>query len=116
MRILALESSCDETAAAVVENGRTVLANVVLSQIAAHRPYGGVVPEIACRAHLEEMSAIVAEALAQSKMTFSDLDGIAVTHGCGCCGPSNYFSERWPRCAGWPMALACREPTVRTSR
>ena len=83
MRILALESSCDETAAAVVENGRNVLANVVLSQIAAHRPYGGVVPEIACRAHLEEMSAIVAEALKQSKMTFSDLDGIAVTHGPG---------------------------------
>ena len=70
MRILALESSCDETAAAVVEDGRTVLSNVVASQVEEHRLYGGVVPEIASRRHCEAVCGITREALAQAAWRF----------------------------------------------
>ena len=78
MRILGIETSCDETAAAVVVNGRTVCSNVVYTQIAKHRPYGGVVPEIACRAHLENLSEIIEEALRAAEVTWHDIDAIAV--------------------------------------
>ena len=83
MRVLGIETSCDETAAAVVENGRRVASNVVYTQIAKHRPYGGVVPEIACRAHLEEIQEIVETALKEAECTWSDIDAIAVTRGPG---------------------------------
>lgn len=83
MRILGIETSCDETAAAVVVNGRTVCSNVVYTQIAKHRPYGGVVPEIACRAHLENLSEIIEEALRAAETTWHDIDAIAVTRGPG---------------------------------
>ncbi len=84
--ILAVETSCDETAAAVVENGREVLSNVISSQIALHTLYGGVVPEIASRKHIEKINQVMAEALLQSGKSLSDMDAIAVTYGPGLVG------------------------------
>jgi N6-L-threonylcarbamoyladenine synthase len=83
MRVLGIESSCDETAAAIVENGHRVLSNAVLSQIVKHRPFGGVVPEIAARAHVEAMPGILSECVQQAGLGWSDVDGIAVTRGPG---------------------------------
>ena len=83
MNILGIETSCDETAAAVVENGRRVRSNVVYSQVAAHRPYGGVVPEIASRQHVERLPAILAEAVARAGIGWSEIDGVAATYGPG---------------------------------
>jgi len=84
--VLGLESSCDETAAAVVRDDRTILADVVLSQLAEHRPYGGVVPEIAARAHLDHLDRLVAEALARAGTRLADMDAIAATGGPGLIG------------------------------
>lgn len=84
--ILGIESSCDETAAAVVKNGKTVLSNIINSQIDLHKIYGGVVPEIASRKHIENISPVVDEALKQAGVTFSDIDAIAVTYGPGLVG------------------------------
>lgn len=84
--ILAVETSCDETAAAVVENGREALSNVIASQIALHTLYGGVVPEIASRKHIEKINQVMAEALAQAGKKLSDMDAIAVTYGPGLVG------------------------------
>lgn len=86
IKILAIESSCDETAAAVVENGRTVLSNVIFSQIDLHKIYGGVVPEIASRKHIEKINQVVEEALEKASTTLDDVDGIAVTYGPGLVG------------------------------
>lgn len=86
MLILGLESSCDETAAAVLRDGSEVLADVVNSQIAVHTPYGGVVPELASRKHLENIVPVVATALAEAGITLDDLDGMAVTQGPGLVG------------------------------
>src|SRR3984885_14952880 len=84
--ILAIESSCDETAAAVVERGRRVLSSIVASQIAIHAPYGGVVPELASREHLRNIVPVVRAALDQGGVSFADLDAIAGTEGPGCGG------------------------------
>ncbi len=84
--ILAVETSCDETAAAVVENGREVLSNVISSQIALHTLYGGVVPEIASRKHIEKINQVMSEALLQAGKKLSDMDAIAVTYGPGLVG------------------------------
>ncbi|MDO4261922.1 MAG: tRNA (adenosine(37)-N6)-threonylcarbamoyltransferase complex transferase subunit TsaD [Eubacteriales bacterium] len=84
--ILAVESSCDETAAAVVKNGREVLSNVISSQIALHTLYGGVVPEIASRKHIEKINYVIREALDQAGVTLKDLDAIGVTYGPGLVG------------------------------
>lgn len=84
--ILGIESSCDETAAAVVRNGRTMLSNVINSQIDIHKQYGGVVPEIASRCHISAVNAVVDEALGQAGVTFDDIDAIAVTYGPGLVG------------------------------
>ncbi|MDA0662239.1 MAG: tRNA (adenosine(37)-N6)-threonylcarbamoyltransferase complex transferase subunit TsaD [Proteobacteria bacterium] len=86
MIVLGIESSCDETAAAVVREDRSILANVVFSQIDEHRPYGGVVPEIAARSHLDHMDGIVQRAMEQAGIGFADLDGIAATGGPGLIG------------------------------
>lgn len=83
MKILAIESSCDETAAAVVEDGRTVLSNIVASQIDEHKLYGGVVPEIASRRHAENISGVVEEALSASGCSMDDIDAVAVTYAPG---------------------------------
>ena len=84
--ILGIESSCDETAAAVVKNGREVLSNVINSQIDIHKRYGGVVPEIASRCHIEAVNAVIDEALENAGVKFSDIDAIAVTYGPGLVG------------------------------
>ena len=84
--ILAIESSCDETAAAVVRNGREVLSNIISSQIALHTLYGGVVPEIASRKHIEKINPVITEALAKANMTLDQMDAIAVTYGPGLVG------------------------------
>lgn len=84
--ILAIESSCDETAAAVVKNGREVLSNVIYSQIALHTEYGGVVPEIASRKHIEKINQVIEQALADADMKLSQMTAIAVTYGPGLVG------------------------------
>lgn len=86
IKILAIESSCDETAAAVVVNGRDVRSNIINSQIDIHKKYGGVVPEIASRKHIEAVDMVVDEALLEAKMTLDDIDAIAVTYGPGLVG------------------------------
>lgn len=84
--ILSIESSCDETAIALVKNGREVLANIVSSQIDIHKLYGGVVPEIASRNHIKNISSVLDEALKQSGKTLQDIDAVAVTYGAGLVG------------------------------
>ena len=86
MNILALESSCDETAAAVVTDGRTVRSSIVASQVEEHKLYGGVVPEIASRRHAEAVSGVTRQALEQAGMSLKDMDAVAVTHAPGLIG------------------------------
>jgi N6-L-threonylcarbamoyladenine synthase len=86
IKILAIESSCDETAAAVVVNGRQVLSNIIASQIDIHEKFGGVVPEVASRKHIEAISAVVQEALDEAKVTLEEIDAIGVTYGPGLVG------------------------------
>lgn len=84
--ILGIESSCDETAASVVRNGREVLSNVINTQIDFHKKYGGVVPEIASRKHIENIDTVIDEALSEAGMTLTDIDAVAVTNGPGLVG------------------------------
>ena len=84
--ILAVESSCDETAAAVVRNGREVLSNIISSQIELHKLYGGVVPEIASRKHIEKINQVIEEALSQAGVGLEELDAVGVTYGPGLVG------------------------------
>lgn len=84
--ILAIESSCDETAAAVVKNGREVLSNIISSQIELHKLYGGVVPEIASRKHIEKINQVIEEALSSADVTLQEMDAIGVTYGPGLVG------------------------------
>lgn len=86
IHILAIESSCDETAAAVVKNGRCVLSNVIHSQIDLHTLYGGVVPEIASRQHIEKINQVIEKALEEASVTLDDIDAVAVTYGPGLVG------------------------------
>lgn len=84
--ILAIESSCDETAAAVIKNGREVLSNVVSTQIAIHQKFGGVVPEVASRKHMEYINIVISEALEQAQLSLQDINAVAVTYGPGLVG------------------------------
>jgi tRNA N6-adenosine threonylcarbamoyltransferase len=86
VRLLAIETSCDETAAAVVEDGRRILSSVVSSQAAVHAPYGGVVPELASRHHIENICPVVGAAMAEAGLEYGDLDAVAVTQGPGLVG------------------------------
>ncbi|MGN0382824.1 MAG: tRNA (adenosine(37)-N6)-threonylcarbamoyltransferase complex transferase subunit TsaD [Eubacterium sp.] len=86
VKILAIESSCDETAAAVVVNGRDVLSNIISSQVSTHTLYGGVVPEIASRKHIENINGVIQEALEQAKTELDDIDAVGVTYGPGLVG------------------------------
>lgn len=86
MKILGIETSCDETAAAVVEDGRRILSNVVNSQIDIHAVYGGVVPEVAARSHIEVINPVIDQALADAGCTWNDIDAIAVTYAPGLIG------------------------------
>ncbi len=87
VKILAIESSCDETAAAVVENGHRVLSNIIYSQIDLHTIYGGVVPEIASRKHIEKINPVIEAALREASCTLDDITAVAVTYGPGLVGP-----------------------------
>lgn len=86
IKILAIESSCDETSAAIVVNGRNVLSNIIASQIDIHTKFGGVVPEVASRKHVEVISAVVQDALDEAHMTLNDIDAVGVTYGPGLVG------------------------------
>ena len=86
MLVLGIESSCDETAAAVVEDGRTIRSNIITSQVATHAPFGGVVPELASREHLDQIDQVVTAALRRAEVTLDQIDGIAVTRGPGLVG------------------------------
>lgn len=86
IKILSIESSCDETSAAVVVNGRKVLSNVIASQIAIHTKFGGVVPEVASRKHIEAIAGVVDSAMKEAKLSFEDIDAIGVTYGPGLVG------------------------------
>ncbi len=106
INILAIESSCDETAAAVVRNGREILSNVIYSQIDLHTLYGGVVPEIASRKHIDKINQVVAKAVADSGMELKDLDAVAVTYGPGLVGPllvGVSFAKAFAYGAGLPI-------------
>ncbi|WP_156291095.1 tRNA (adenosine(37)-N6)-threonylcarbamoyltransferase complex transferase subunit TsaD [Oceanobacillus salinisoli] len=84
--VLGIETSCDETAVAIVKNGKEIISNVVASQIESHKRFGGVVPEIASRHHVEQMTVVLEEALEQSRLSWDDIDAIAVTEGPGLVG------------------------------
>jgi N6-L-threonylcarbamoyladenine synthase len=86
MRVLGIETSCDETAAAVVADGRSILSSVVSSQSDLHAPYGGVVPEIASRAHVDLINDVIAQALVEAGMTYDDVEAVAAVHGPGLAG------------------------------
>jgi len=105
--ILGIESSCDETAAAVVRDGRTVLSSAVATQIAKHRPYGGVVPELASRCHVEALEPVVAEALATAGIAWADIDAVAATRGPGL---ANALLIGWSAAQG--LAAALGKPLV----
>jgi N6-L-threonylcarbamoyladenine synthase len=107
MRVLGIETSCDETAASVVDSDRRILSSVVLSQLDDHRPYGGVVPEIAARAHLQHLTPIVRRALSEAGVALSDLDGIAATAGPGLIGGVMVGTT-----AAKAMALAADKPFI----
>lgn len=106
MNILALESSCDETAASVVRDGRVVLSNIIASQADEHRLYGGVVPEIASRRHAEAISGITRQALDEARLTLSDIDAVAVTYAPGLIGAllvGVNFAKGLAQAAGLPL-------------
>jgi N6-L-threonylcarbamoyladenine synthase len=107
MLILGIESSCDETAAAVVEDGVKILSNVISSQIAVHSPYGGVVPELASRKHVEAILPVMARALSEARIEGGDVDAIAVTQGPGLVGALLVGLS-----AGKAMAYALQKPLV----
>lgn len=107
MLILAIETSCDETAAAVVRDGRLALSSVVSSQVAVHAEYGGVVPEIASRKHLEMITPVIRQALDEAGVTLTDIEGIAITRGPGLLGALLVGVSM-----AKSLALACRIPLV----
>src|SRR5262249_41599259 len=86
MLVLGIESSCDETAAAVVKDGRLIRSNVIASQIETHAPFGGVVPELASREHLDRIDSVVNAALEEAGISVDDIDGVSVTRGPGLVG------------------------------
>ncbi|MFH1826142.1 MAG: tRNA (adenosine(37)-N6)-threonylcarbamoyltransferase complex transferase subunit TsaD, partial [bacterium] len=86
MIILAIETSCDETSAAVIRDGGEILSNIISTQVEFHKKYGGIVPEIASRKHIEVINPIIQEALDKAKVTFKNIDAVAVTHGPGLVG------------------------------
>jgi len=104
MKVLGIESSCDETAAAVVADGRTVLSSVVASQVAIHRPYDGVVPELASRQHIRAVVPVVTRALAEAGLAANELDGVAVTRGPGLIG-ALLVGFSFAKAYAWAMGL-----------
>ena len=107
MLVLGVESSCDETAAAVIQDGRTIRSNIISSQVEVHRPYGGVVPELASRHHIRNITVVISDALAQAGVSLADLDGVAVTRGPGLVGALLVGIQ-----AAKAMAFAARLPLI----
>src|SRR5438552_8287497 len=105
MLVLGIESSCDETAAAVVRDGREILSSVIASQIELHRPWGGVVPELASREHLEKIEPIVNEALERASVSLSNIDAIAVTQGPGLIG-SLMVGVCYAKALAWSLGIS----------
>ena len=101
--VLGIETSCDETSAAVVDDGRTVRSNVIASQVDLHRKFGGVVPEIASRAHIERLDAVIEEALQSAGCRLGDIDTVAVTNRPGLVGAAVIRQSRRP----WKRRLLC---------
>ena len=93
LKVLGIETSCDETAVGVVEDGRRLLSNIVSSQVELHAPYGGVVPEVASRQHIRDMAPALQRALADSGVDLADVDVVAATYGPGLAGSLNYRAE-----------------------
>lgn len=106
MLILGIESSCDETAAAVIKDGDKILSSVISSQIELHKPFGGVVPELASREHLEKIEPIVAEALEKAGVSFANLNGIAVTQGPGLVG-ALLVGVCYAKALAWSLDVPC---------
>lgn len=107
VKIMAIESSCDETSVAIVKNGREIISNIISSQIDMHKKFGGVVPEVASRMHLEVINNIVKEALDEAKISMDDIDAIAVTKGPGLVGALLVgISE------AKALSYACKKPLV----
>src|SRR4051812_40150966 len=104
MLVLGIESSCDETAAAVVRDGREILSSVIASQIEMHRPWGGVVPELASREHLEKVEPIVDEAVKRAGCSLADIDAIAVTQGPGLIG-SLLVGVCYAKALAWSLGI-----------
>jgi N6-L-threonylcarbamoyladenine synthase len=104
MLVLGIESSCDETAAAVVQGGREILSSVISSQIELHKPYGGVFPELAAREHLEKIEPVVKESIAKANVEFKDLDAIAVTQGPGLIG-SLLVGVSYAKALAWGLEI-----------
>jgi len=102
--VLGIESSCDETAAAIVRDGREILSSVISSQIELHRPFGGVFPELAAREHLEKIEPVVHEALEKANITFQDLDAVAVTQGPGLIG-SLLVGVNYAKALAWGLDI-----------
>ena len=107
MLVLGIETSCDETAAALVTDGREICANVVLSQLDEHAPYGGIVPEIAARSHIEHLDGGIARAMAEAGAEFADIDLVAVT-----IGPGAFTGLRIGLAAARGLALAAGLPCL----
>ncbi|MFH1347238.1 MAG: tRNA (adenosine(37)-N6)-threonylcarbamoyltransferase complex transferase subunit TsaD [Candidatus Margulisiibacteriota bacterium] len=107
MHILAIETSCDETSAAVVKDGKEILSNIIATQVEFHKKYGGIVPEIASRKHIEVINPIIKEALEKAKVKFKDLDAVAVTYGPGLVG-----SLIVGLCAAKAMAYSLEIPLI----
>ena len=107
MIVLGIETSCDETAVAVVNNRREILSNLVLSQIEEHKVFGGVVPEIAARAHLDHLDKLIKAAMEDAHMSFTQLDGVAAT-----CGPGLIGGVMVGMMAGKAIAAACHKPFI----
>ncbi len=111
--ILAIESSCDETAASVVKNGRGVLSNIISSQIELHTLYGGVVPEIASRKHIEKINQVIEEALVGAGVTLEEITAIAVTYGPGLVGALSASRRQkrsvLPRRNRWSACITLRD-------
>ena len=105
-RILAIESSCDETACAILENGRALLSSVVASQMEIHARYGGVFPEVASRQHVLSITPVVEQALAQAHLTLKDIDALAVTQGPGLAGSLGGGHEHGQRTRAWHGSAA----------
>ena len=115
MKILAFETSCDETSCAVIEDGRKILSNVISTQVPIHKKFGGVVPEIASRHHIEDVLPVAIEALEEARAGWEDIDAVAVTQGPGLVG-ALLVGVAAAKTAAWGFrkTVNCGEPYGRT--